>query len=68
MQKMVFHIERLLWLHDCVIVPGFGGFVLQTIHANISDKDTTFHPVQREIVFKPSLTPTMGYSPIIYAN
>lgn len=60
MQKMVFHIERLLWLHDCVIVPGFGGFVLQTIHANISDKDTTFHPVQREIVFNPSLTHNDG--------
>ena len=27
MNKYVEYIEELLYLYDCVIVPGFGGFV-----------------------------------------
>lgn len=60
MQNMIFHIERLLWTHNCVIVPDFGGFVLQTIPAGISSDTSSFRPVQREIVFNPSLTHNDG--------
>ena len=33
MLRIVTHIERLLLVHDCVIVPKFGGFVLQAVPA-----------------------------------
>lgn len=60
MLKMLFHIERLLWIHNCVIVPDFGGFVLQNVPAGMNDETLSFHPVQREIVFNPSLTHNDG--------
>lgn len=55
MQRIIEHIERLLFLHDCVIIPGFGGFVLQEVPAICNEAEHTFYPQGKEIVFNPTL-------------
>lgn len=42
------YINDLLYLHDCVILPGFGGFVTNYVNASISEKNIFFPP--RKIV------------------
>ena len=44
MNKYVEHIEELLYLHDCVIVPGFGGFICDYTSASINEKTGTSFP------------------------
>lgn len=55
MTRIVTHLERLLFMHDCVIIPGFGGFVLQTVPATCNVKEHEFLPSRKEIVFNPTL-------------
>jgi len=55
MNRLIGYIERLLFQHDCVIIPEFGGFVLQTVPAVYSGSEHLFMPVRKEIVFNPSL-------------
>lgn len=50
------HIEYLLTEHDCVLIPEWGGFVLQDVPARRSDDGKTWFPPTRAIVFNPSLT------------
>lgn len=49
------HIEILLLDNDCVIVPGFGGFVTHYINASYNEEDYTFQPPQRTLGFNPQL-------------
>ena len=44
MLRIITHIERLLLVHDCVIVPKFGGFVLQTVSAVCNGEEHLFSP------------------------
>lgn len=60
MLRIVTHIERLLLVHDCVIVPKFGGFVLQTIPSIHRMEEYTFCPMRKEIVFNVTLQHTDG--------
>lgn len=39
MNKYVEHIEELLYLHDCVIVPGLGGFNMRLFRRNHQRED-----------------------------
>ncbi|GGK03039.1 SPOR domain-containing protein [Parabacteroides faecis] len=55
MLRIITHIERLLLVHDCVIVPGFGGFVLQAVSAVYDEKEHLFKPQRKEIVFNVTL-------------
>jgi len=55
MERIIEHIERLLLQHDCVIIPDFGGFVLQRIPAVYQEDDHFFTPARKEIVFNPTL-------------
>lgn len=55
MLRIITHIERLLLVHDCVIVPGFGGFVLQAVSAVYDEKEYLFNPQRKEIVFNVTL-------------
>lgn len=55
MLRIVTHIERLLLVNDCVIVPKFGGFVLRTVSAVCSVEDHSFHPLRKEFVFNTTL-------------
>ncbi len=53
MKVLISHIEYLLTENDCVIVPGWGGFVVQHHHAMFTE--TGILPSFREICFNPCL-------------
>ena len=50
------HIEILLLDNDCVIVPGFGGFMAHHVSARYDESDGSFLPPLRTIGFNPQLT------------
>ena len=54
------HINDLLYLYDCVIVPGLGGFVANKKSAEINDKTGVFSPPRREIGFNKNLSHNDG--------
>lgn len=54
MIELIRHIEILLLENDCVVVPGFGGFIAHYMPACINDDDT-FSPPLRSIGFNPQL-------------
>ncbi len=55
MLRLSTHIERVLLVNDCVIVPDFGGFVLQRCPAVYAAKEYAFYPAHKEIAFNPAL-------------
>jgi cell division septation protein DedD len=55
MNRLIEHIERLLLLHDCVIIPGFGGFVLRSVSALYNAETSMFFPPRKEVVFNQTL-------------
>lgn len=59
MKELVSHIEFLLHDHNCVIIPGFGGFVINSSPAR-RDGIATFHPPVSELVFNRYLTHNDG--------
>lgn len=50
------HIARLLLNNDCVIVPGFGGFMAHNIPAKYDEENCIFIPPMRIVGFNPQLT------------
>lgn len=60
MLRIVAHIERLLWTQDCVILPGWGGFVRQTQSAVYDGATHTFSPAHKELMFNATLRHTDG--------
>ena len=50
------HIEILLLSHDCVIVPGFGGFIAHHVDAHYDQDDRLWLPPYRTLGFNPQLT------------
>ena len=60
MLRIVTHIERLLLVHDCVIVPKLGGFVLQDVSAQWEQEEHAFRPSRKEIGFNATLQHTDG--------
>lgn len=66
MLRIVTHIERLLLVHDCVIVPKFGGFVLQAVPAMQHREEHTFCPLRKEIGFNMTLQHNDGLLPESY--
>lgn len=59
MNEMISHIEFLLHEHNCVIIPGFGGFVVNAIPSR-RDGIATFHAPACELVFNRDLTHNDG--------
>lgn len=55
MLEIGIHIERLLLEHDCVVVPEWGGFVLQGVSASYDEREQLFVPRRKEIVFNATL-------------
>lgn len=49
------HIELLLLDHDCVIVPGLGGFIANHVDANYGGEEELFQPPYRTIGFNQQL-------------
>jgi len=68
MDRIIEHIERLLLRHDCVIIPEFGGFVLQVIPAVYIGDEHSFIPARKEIIFNPTLTHNDGLLVESYMN
>lgn len=54
------HISKLLFTHDCVIVPGFGGFVSNYQPTRVNKLQNQFHPPCKHILFNPALTNNDG--------
>jgi hypothetical protein len=53
-------IRELLFGHDCVIVPGFGGFIGNYAPARIDSSSGTFYPPVKKISFNRNLTHNDG--------
>lgn len=56
MFRFVSHINYLLTIHGCVVVPHTGGFVIHTVSAGYDEKRHAFSPPHTEVLFNPSLT------------
>ena len=56
MLELLRHIEYLLPEHDCVLVPGLGGFVLQYVPARFSEGRKSIQPPGKQITFNSSLS------------
>ena len=54
------YIKELLFQHDCVIVPGFGGFVGNYKPAEVNYMTHAFSPPSKEIVFNAGLKENDG--------
>jgi nucleoid DNA-binding protein len=53
-------IRELLFSHDCVIVPGFGGFIGNYTPASIDKSTSTFYPPVKQISFNRNLNHNDG--------
>jgi nucleoid DNA-binding protein len=53
--KVAYYISELLFANDCVIVPGFGGFVGNYAPAKIHPVNHTFYPPSKSILFNSKL-------------
>ncbi|RUT77986.1 SPOR domain-containing protein [Ancylomarina longa] len=54
------YISDLLFIHDCVILPGFGGFVANYQPAEIDENQSLFLPPKKAIGFNRNLTQNDG--------
>lgn len=50
------YITGLLFIHDCVILPGFGGFVANYQEAVHDETSNTFAPPSKKLVFNSNLS------------
>ena len=58
MHKFIEYISDLLFLHDCVIIPDFGGFICNYKSAYIDDESGLICPPSKDILFNRNLTHT----------
>ncbi len=49
------HIYELLFEHDCVIIPGFGGFVANYLPAHFEDSTNQIYPPSKHLLFNKNL-------------
>ena len=54
------YIKDLLFIHDCVILPGFGGFVANYKPANIDDNLNIVSPPSKAVGFNRNLSKNDG--------
>jgi cell division septation protein DedD len=55
MLRIISHIEHLLKVQDCVVLPKLGGFVLQSAPAIFAGEEGLFTPMHKEVVFNTGL-------------
>ena len=60
MKNLARHIELLLRDNDCVILPGFGGFVAHDVPAYHVSEEGLYYPPSRSISFNASITMNDG--------
>lgn len=56
MHRYIAYISDLLFLHDCVIIPDFGGFICNYQSACIDEKNGFIYPPSKTILFNRNLT------------
>jgi nucleoid DNA-binding protein len=57
---LISSIRGLLFRHDCVIIPGFGGFICNYVPATIDKSTGMFHPPARRVSFNRNLSNNDG--------
>jgi len=64
------HIKSLLYDHDCVIIPEFGGLITRYVSANINPVKHSFAPPSKKVAFNEKLVLNDGLliSTIAYHN
>ena len=60
MRNLAKHIELLLRDNDCVILPGFGGFIAHAVPAYYVSEEHLYYPPSRSISFNTSITMNDG--------
>lgn len=60
MNYLAKHIETLIWQHECIIVPQFGGFVTQVQGTYTTDAGNSFMPPMRTVGFNDKLSGNDG--------
>lgn len=60
MHKFIEYISDLLFLHDCVIIPEFGGFICNYKSAYIDENSGLICPPSKDILFNRNLTHNDG--------
>ncbi|WP_329902970.1 hypothetical protein [Porphyromonas pogonae] len=66
--RIVSHIKRNILLHQCVVVPGLGGFVMQTIPAYFNREEHLAYPPKEQIHFNEFLNHRDGLLEESYAR
>jgi len=61
-------IESLLLAHDCVIIPNFGGFVINVQDFKFDDKEAVIYPRKKSIAFNERLKSDDGILAMHMAN
>ena len=67
MNPMIAFIEHLLYTHDCVIIPHFGGFVLNTQDFKLDDQQV-IHPKSKWVAFNERLQSDDGLLATLWAK
>jgi len=60
MNKYIEYIEHLLYLHDCVILPGFGGFICNYKEASVDPQTGLWSPPMKTVIFNKHLQENDG--------
>ncbi|MDR1757305.1 MAG: hypothetical protein LBR65_10200 [Culturomica sp.] len=60
MHRFIHYISDLLFLHDCVILPDFGGFICNYRSACVDEATGTIRPPSKDILFNRNLTHNDG--------
>ena len=60
MKNLARHIELLLRDNDCVILPGFGGFIAHDVPAYYVSEEALYYPPSRGISFNAAITMNDG--------
>ncbi len=60
MHRYIEYISDLLYLHDCVILPGFGGFICNYSSAYVDENSGMICPPGKTILFNRNLTHNDG--------
>jgi hypothetical protein len=68
MKELAKQISELLFEHDCVIVPGLGGFITVYKPAFINHHNNTFYPPSKQVTFNEALTQNDGILIAAYAG
>ncbi len=58
---LILFIENLLHEHDCVIIPNFGGFVIQSSPISLNEEKNIIYPAKRSIAFNEKLKSDDGF-------